>query len=77
MRYWVDAMAGFVPGHDDRADSAFDAEQKQERASRAALVKQVRLLADLPHPPRAPLRQRFMKHWHASWRWLRGRWHKA
>lgn len=72
-RYWLDAMAGFVPEHDNRTDSAFDAEWKKERETRNALVKQVRLLADLPYLPRAPLRRRFTKCWRTAWRRLRGR----
>lgn len=63
MRYQVAAMGSFVPGHDNRTDSEFEAEREKERETRKALVKQVRLLADLPHPPRAPLRRRLIKRW--------------
>lgn len=56
-RYWLHAVAGFVPGHDERSDSVFDAERNQERESRRALLTQVQRLANLPHPPRAPLYQ--------------------
>jgi len=41
---------------DNRNDSEFDETWEKERAARQALLDQVQLLADLPHPPRAPWR---------------------
>jgi hypothetical protein len=76
-RYWLDAVAGFVPGHDDRSDTAFDTEQEKERQSRRALLKQVQLLADLLHPPRAPLRRKLAKRWQKPRAWLRRWWRKV
>lgn len=76
-RYWVEAIATFVPGYDHRTDSAFHAERKAERDTRKALVKQVRRLADLPHPPRPPLRHRFARQWRKTRRWLGNCWHKS
>lgn len=40
------------PQDDDRTDAAFDEAWEKERAARTALMEQVELLADLPHPPR-------------------------
>ena len=39
------------PEDDDRTDATFDEAWVKERAARTALMKQVELLADLPHPP--------------------------
>lgn len=44
------------PEDDDRTDTAFDDAWEKERAARQALISQAKLLADLPHPPRVPLR---------------------
>ena len=46
---------------DDRTDAAFKESFEKERAARQALIEQVKLLADLPHPPRAPWRARLKK----------------
>jgi hypothetical protein len=40
------------PEDDNRTDTAFDEAWEKERAARKALIEQVKLLADLPHPPR-------------------------
>ncbi|HYV29947.1 MAG TPA: hypothetical protein VEO53_02375 [Candidatus Binatia bacterium] len=57
-KYWLEATATFVPGYDHRTDNDFDSEQAREREARNALIMQVKRLADLRHPPRAPsLRQ--------------------
>jgi len=41
------------PQDDDRTESAFENGWAKERDARMALIKQVEVLADLPHPPRA------------------------
>ena len=51
------------PEDDDRPDTKFDEEWEKERAARKALIGQVKLLADLPHPPRAPW-HRAEEGWH-------------
>ena len=52
-RHWLYAMVEFVPEHDSRTEDEFDSEWKQDREARRALIKQVKRLADLAHPPRA------------------------
>jgi hypothetical protein len=42
-----------LPDEDNRTETEFDETWEKERAARTALIKQVELLADLPHPPRA------------------------
>jgi hypothetical protein len=46
-----------MPDHDDRTDTEFDETWENERAARRALINQVKLLANLPHPPRASRRR--------------------
>jgi hypothetical protein len=46
------------PEYDDRTEAAFDEQWENEHAAREALIKQVELLADLPHPPHSsPVRR--------------------
>jgi len=66
-----------LPEDDNRTDTAFDDGWDREHAARKALIEQVKLLADLPHPPRVPLRRRLMSRWEKAWAWLGGRWQKA
>jgi hypothetical protein len=86
--YWVHAMGPSVPERDNRVDSAFEDDWNQERDARKALLEQVKRLANLPHPPRTPLRRRLMNFRQRAWRWLKGplaqtgawlddRWHRA
>lgn len=42
-----------LPDHDNRTDTEFAETWEKERAACEALINQVKLLADLPHPPRA------------------------
>jgi hypothetical protein len=56
-RYWLGAMISHWPAHDPRTESNFEAEWKQEREARRALIKKVKQLRRLPHPPRASRRQ--------------------
>jgi hypothetical protein len=46
------------PDHDNRTDTEFAETWEEERSARQALISQVKLLADLPHPPRASRRAR-------------------
>jgi hypothetical protein len=41
-----------LPEHDNRTDPEFDETWEKEGAARKALIEQVKLLADLRHPPR-------------------------
>jgi hypothetical protein len=41
---------------DDRTDTAFEDDWKKEREARYAMVRQARLLSNLPHPPRVSRR---------------------
>jgi len=41
---------------DDRTDAAFDEVWAKEEAARAELTRRINLLADMPHPSRAPRR---------------------
>jgi hypothetical protein len=40
-----------IPEHDTRTDDEFDESWEKERAARKTLIEQVKVLADLPHPP--------------------------
>jgi hypothetical protein len=51
------------PEDDDRTDAEFDKTWDRERAAREELIEQVKLLADMPHPPRAPW-HRAEEGWH-------------
>jgi hypothetical protein len=46
---------------DDRTDTAFEDDWKKEREARYAMVRQARLLSNLPHPPRASRRARLSR----------------
>lgn len=65
------------PEDDNRADDQFEEAWEKERAAREALIEQVKLLADMRHPPRTPLRRRLMSPWRTGWAWLDGRWRTA
>src|SRR6266851_10135270 len=66
-----------LPEDDDRTDAAFDEAWEKERAARQALISHAKLLADLPHPPRVPLRRRLMGLWQKARGWPRGLWRRA
>ncbi len=59
--YRVRAMISHWPEHDPRTGDAFEAEWKQEREARGALLKKVKELRRLPHPPRASRNARLKK----------------
>jgi hypothetical protein len=62
--YQVQAILVRVqPGDDNRTNDQFDEAWEKERAARKALIEQVKLLADMRHPPRVPLRRRLMSRW--------------
>lgn len=62
LRYY-ERVQGVIGLHrdGDLTDATFDQAWEQAYAARDDLIKQVRLLANLPHPPRASLRLKWKK----------------
>jgi hypothetical protein len=68
MRHGLAVLAiGGWSEDDDRTDDAFEEGWRNERNARDELIQQVKLLANMPHPPRLP-RFDLLRHWRRTGR---------